>query len=76
VGYEINETLQECRKFPLHEDFPMIGPYLSDKYQGEYVIGSSAKPKDGVKVVIYSGSNDRGNLTLTDQGLVLIWFVR
>lgn len=56
----MNETLRDCRRFTLREDFPKVGPYLSDKFQGEYTIGSSAKPKDGVQVLVYSGASDRG----------------
>ena len=42
----------------------MIGPYLSDEYDGTYTIGSSAQEKDGVEVVVYSGSNERGELII------------
>lgn len=67
----MNETLKECQVFPLTRDFPKIGPYLSDKFQGEYVIGSSAKPKDGVQVLIYSGTSDRGTALVKLTSLLL-----
>lgn len=38
----------------------MIGPYLTDSYEGEAYIGSADEPKDGVRVQMYSGSNERG----------------
>ena len=59
-GYSINNVTGECREFPLNEPFPKIGVYLNDDYDGEAYIGSAAQPKDGVRVVMYSGSNERG----------------
>lgn len=38
----------------------MIGPSENDKFDGNFVIGSSAGPKDGVYVSAYSGTSDRG----------------
>ena len=67
MGYRINinETFKDCQRFTLTEPFPEVGPYLSDKYDGEFVIGSSDMPKDGVEVVAYSGSTERGWCEIT-----------
>ena len=56
IGYRIDNRTGYCTKFTLREEFPIIGPYLSDEYDGEAYIGSSAQEKDGVRVVIYSGT--------------------
>lgn len=61
MGYSINNATKDCRRFKLNEPFPVIGPYLDDKYQGEAYIGSADQPKDGVRVQMYSGSNERGS---------------
>lgn len=61
VGYRINVRTKECSKFSLTDPFPIIGPYLDDSYQGEAFIGSSISDRDGVRVQMYSGSNERGN---------------
>lgn len=60
VGYRINVRTKECSKFSLTDPFPIIGPYLDDSYQGEAFIGSSISDRDGVRVQMYSGSNERG----------------
>ena len=61
VGYRINVRTNDCTKFTLTEPFPVIGPYLDDSYEGEAFIGSSIADKDGVRVQMYSGANERGN---------------
>lgn len=61
MGYRIvNETLKECQRFTLMGEFPRMGPFLQDQFRGEYVIGSDMKPKDGVKVLVYSGYSGQG----------------
>ena len=65
MGYCINETLKECQKFTLKEDFPKIGPYLLDQFRGEYMIGSNASSKDGVEVLIYSEYSGQGTHSYT-----------
>ncbi len=62
VGYRIDNQTKFCHKFELQEKFPTIGPYLYDDYDGEAYIGSAAQEKDGVRVLLYSGTiSERGS---------------
>ncbi len=58
--YRINETANTCYTYSLTRPFRPFGPGISDKFDGEYYIGSSDMEKDGVRVDIYSGETDRG----------------
>ncbi|XP_072315260.1 ependymin-1-like [Eucyclogobius newberryi] len=73
VMYEINHKASTCTKKPLDVDFKPMGVPPNASLVGQYVVGSSSGPGEGLLVDTWGGKTPKGGqymVTVTDSGCV------
>lgn len=58
--YEINDKAQSCKKKPLKADFQPLKIPDDAQYIGQFVIGSSSGPGEGLLVNSWAGDTPQG----------------